>query len=114
MRNERGRMDKPLRHTIVKIVLDDMFNIPMSKYHGGDMEGPSCRKLSSMALEVYPVICEHIQEFLLQEREASGNENRPSRLPTTKTTTAILVDRTSQTYYAAQSRLRPCFKFPHV
>ena len=60
VRSQRGKKDKPLREEIIHL-LWTVHNISMSSYHGGDMEGPSCRRLTGDGERIFDNIAECIK-----------------------------------------------------
>jgi hypothetical protein len=57
VRSKRGRKDKSARQGVLD-VLHSKYSVEMSKYHGGDMEGPSVRKLKASGVDAFGSIAE--------------------------------------------------------
>jgi hypothetical protein len=70
VRSKRGRKDKSVRQGVLD-VLQSKYKVEMSKYHGGDMEGPSVRKLMASGVDAFGSIA----EYLKMERTDSNTDS---------------------------------------
>ena len=68
IRGMRGKKEKAIRNSILDR-LGSLYGITMSSYHGGDMEGPSIRKLMAKGRDVF----QNILTFLTTTVERSEN-----------------------------------------
>jgi hypothetical protein len=68
VRKKRGQGEKPLRRGIEETIFGD-YNVSMSSYHGGDMEGPSARRLMGDGEKIFPNIAEYIKHHLREQED---------------------------------------------
>jgi hypothetical protein len=69
VRKKRGRGEKRLRRGIEDTIFTQ-YNVSMSAYHGGDMEGPSARRLMGDGEKIFPDIAEYIKTHIREQRNS--------------------------------------------
>ena len=80
IRKKRGRGEKPLRRGIEDTIFAD-YNVSMSSYHGGDMEGPSARRLMGDGEKIFPNIAEYIKNHIREERDSQEDSAAVDSIP---------------------------------
>jgi hypothetical protein len=69
VRKKRGQGEKRLWRGIEDTIFTD-YNVSMSAYHGGDMEGPSARRLMGDG-EIFPNIGDYIKNHIREQEDSS-------------------------------------------
>ena len=74
VRCRRGKEEKSIRQGILDLMSSN-YNIKMSSYHGGEIEGPSVRKVMYLGPEVFTSIYQYFQSSNLStDLPATENE----------------------------------------
>jgi len=77
-KKEHGAMSQPIRQRIEEL-LQELYNIVRSAYHGGDFEGNHCRKLIRRANEVMDSIQQLLLDIPPEDRSDGCDDNEMRR-----------------------------------
>ena len=73
---KRGKTEKPLLQSILEDVFKK-YHVSPSKYHGGDIEGPSCRQLTYNGIKIFDDVDVYINAYFLRLNN-EDDEIRPT------------------------------------
>jgi hypothetical protein len=76
---KRGEDEKRVWRGIEDTIFTD-YNVSMSAYHGGDMEGPSAQRLMGDAKKIFPNIADYIKNHIREQEDSSVVDLAPSHV----------------------------------